>query len=209
MKKGIFITIEGPDGAGKSTQIPYIKKLLEDKGYDVLLTREPGGTIIGEKIRDLLLDKNHKEMSFTAEALLYAASRAQHVTQVIAPALEEGKAVICDRFVDSSIVYQGKGRGLGIKAVEEINRFATSNLEPDLTILLDINPEEGLNRVRSQKQADRIEEEKLDFHKRVYEGYIELLNIYPERIKMINGNKPIEEVSKEIENQLKILLKGE
>ncbi len=171
MNKGLFITIEGPDGAGKSTQIPFIKRFLEEKGYKVLLTREPGGTVIGEKIRQLLLDKDHKEMTDTTEALLYAASRAQHVEEFIKPAINEGKVVLCDRFVDSSMVYQGKGRGLGLKSIKDINDFATSGLNPDLTIFLDIDPEIGLNRVKSTKNVDILEQEKLDFHKKFYEGY--------------------------------------
>lgn len=202
MHKGIFITIEGSDGSGKSTQIPYIKKFLERKGYEVLLTREPGGTIIGEKIRELLLDNNHKEMSAVAEALLYAASRAQHVEEVIIPALKEGKAVLSDRFVDSSIVYQGKGRGLSLEAIIDINNFATQGLKPDLTILLNINPEIGLNRIKTIKKTDRLEQEKLDFHRKVYEGYKELAGMYTDRIKVIDANKTIEEINREIESKL-------
>lgn len=209
MDKGIFITIEGPDGAGKSTQIPHIKSFLEKKGYQVLLTREPGGTIIGEKIRQLLLDKNHREMSPIAEALLYAASRAQHVDQVIAPALKAGKVVLCDRFVDSSIAYQGRGRQLGLEPIIKVNEFATSKLEPDLTIFLDIDPEEGLDRAKIKGEVDRLEGEKLDFHKRVYGGYIELVKMYPNRIKLIKANRPVDEVSREIEAYLKILLEEE
>lgn len=205
MHKGIFITIEGPDGSGKSTQIPYIKDFLEKKGYEVLLTREPGGTIIGEKIRELLLDKDYKEMSAVTEALLYAASRAQHVAELIIPALKEGKVVLCDRFVDSSIVYQGNGRGLSLKAIIDINEFATCGLKPDITILLDIDPEIGLNRVKVTKEADRLEQEKLDFHRRVYRGYKDLANMYPDRIKVIEANKTIEEISKEIESKLNII----
>jgi len=206
VNKGLFITIEGPDGAGKSTQIPFIKRFLEGKGYKVLLTREPGGTVIGEKIRGILLDKNHQEMSDITEALLYSASRAQHVTEVIMPALNEGIVVLCDRFVDSSIVYQGKGRGLGLESIKNINDFATCGLTPDLTILLDIDPEIGLKRVKATKEVDRLEQEKLDFHRKVYEGYKELVNMYPERIKVITANQPIEEVNKDIENKLKILI---
>lgn len=206
MNKGLFITIEGPDGAGKSTQIPFIKRFLEEKGYKVLLTREPGGTVIGEKIRDILLDKEHKEMSDVTEALLYAASRAQHVAELIIPALKEGKIVLCDRFVDSSMVYQGKGRNLGLESIRDINDFATIGLKPDLTILLDLDPEIGLNRVKKVKEVDRLEQEKLTFHRKVYEGYMELATMYPERIKVISANRSIEEVSKEIENKLKTLI---
>ena len=206
MNKGLFITIEGPDGAGKSTQIPFIKRFLEKKGYEVLLTREPGGTVIGEKIRGLILDKNHQEMSDITEALLYAASRAQHVAELIIPALNEGKVVLCDRFVDSSMVYQGKGRGIGLESIRNINDFATDGLRPNLTILLDIDPEVGLKRIKATKEVDRLEQEKLDFHRKVYEGYMELINMYPERIKVISGNQSIEDISKDIESKLKILI---
>lgn len=206
MNEGFFITIEGPDGAGKSTQIPLIKGFLESRGLEVVLTREPGGTLIGEKIRELLLDKEHQEMSDITEALLYAASRAQHVEELIKPALKEGKVVLCDRFVDSSLVYQGMGRGLGIKTIKSINNFATSGLEPDLTIFLDIAPEIGLQRVKSREEEDRLEQEKLEFHKKVYEGYIELVHMYPQRMKVIDANRTIEEITKGIETQLKILL---
>lgn len=207
MSKGLFITIEGTDGAGKSTQIPFIKGFLEKKGYKVLLTREPGGTQIGEKIRDLLLDKENKEMCDMTEALLYAASRAQHVKEFIVPALKEGKAVLCDRFVDSSIVYQGKGRELGLETVKSINDFATCGLEPDLTILLDLDPEKGLERVKENSAVDRLEQEKLDFHKKVYEGYKDLSNLYPNRIKVISADQSIQKISNDIENKLEILLK--
>ncbi|HZJ77125.1 MAG TPA: dTMP kinase [Oscillospiraceae bacterium] len=208
MHKGIFITIEGPDGSGKSTQIPYIKKLLEEKGYEVVLTREPGGTKIGEKIRQILLDNDCKEMSAVTETLLYAASRAQHVEEIIIPALEEGKVVLCDRFTDSSTVYQGMGRKLGPEVVTNINKFATRGLTPDITILLDIDPEIGLNRVKTTKEADRLEQEKINFHKRVYKGYKDLANMYPDRIKVIKADKTIKEISREIECKLNAIRKG-
>lgn len=207
MSKGIFITIEGTDGAGKSTQIPFIKGFLEKKGYKVLLTREPGGTEIGEKIRNLLLDKENKEMCDMTEALLYAASRAQHIKELIVPALEQGKAVLCDRFVDSSIAYQGKGRELGLETVKSINDFATCGLEPDLTILLDLDPEKGLERVKENNAVDRLEQEKLDFHKKVYKGYKDLSNLYPNRIKVISADQSIQKTSSDIENKLETLLK--
>ncbi len=208
MHKGIFITIEGPDGSGKSTQIPYIKKFLEEEGYEVVLTREPGGTKIGEQIRQILLDNDCKEMSAVTEALLYAASRAQHVEELIIPALEEGKVVLCDRFADSSTAYQGMGRGLGPEAIININKFATRGLMPDITILLDIDPKIGLNRVKITKEADRLEQEKIDFHKRVYKGYKDLANMYPDRIKVIKADKTIEEISREIEYKLNTIRKG-
>ena len=161
MKQGLFITMEGPDGSGKSTQIEAIKRFFEDRGERVVITREPGGTQISEKIRALLLDRDNAEMDSMAEALLYAASRAQLVAQVIKPALEEGTHVICDRFVDSSIAYQGFGRGLG-DSVAVINAYAVNNCMPDATFLMKLNPEIGKSRIRTSEQ-DRIEMEKLEF----------------------------------------------
>lgn len=198
MKEGFFITLEGTDGAGKSTQMKYLKEFFEDKGYSVLLTREPGGTAISEKIRELILDNAHEEMGDKTEALLYAAARAQHVEQVIIPALKEGKVVLCDRFVDSSIVYQGEARSIGKESIEAINRFATAGLTPNLTLWFDLPPEEGLRRVASQGEADRLEKEALQFHQRVYEGYRSLKDQYPHRIKAVDGKKSIDEMRRQI-----------
>lgn len=196
MYKGIFITIEGGDGSGKSTQVKNIKKYFEGKDYEVVYTREPGGTQIGEKIRDIILDKNNVEMDNMTEALLYAASRAQHVAQVIKPALEAGKVVICDRFIDSSIIYQGYGRQLG-DCVTTINEFAVAGCMPDLTLVLLLDPAVGKNRIRADQQ-DRLELEKMEFHNRVYEGYQLLLEKYPERVVAINANTNIEAIRDEI-----------
>ncbi|CDF57173.1 dTMP kinase [Thermobrachium celere] len=169
--KGLFITFEGPDGAGKTTQINMLKEYLTSKGYDVVLTREPGGTAIGEKIRNVILDVENKEMDDICEALLYAASRAQHVKQLILPSIDQGKIVICDRFVESSIVYQGYARGLGEDKIEAINNIATRGLVPDVVFLLMLTPEEGIKRKKKSGELDRLEMEKLEFHNRVYEGY--------------------------------------
>lgn len=196
MTRGLFISIEGPDGSGKSTQIKKITEYLNKKGYETVLTREPGGTVISEKIRSVILDKAHSEMAYMTEALLYAASRAQHVEEVIKPALAEGKIVICDRFVDSSIAYQGCGRKLG-EAVEIINRFAVDGCMPDITFLFKLPPSEGKKRIKEDEQ-DRIEKEELDFHNRVFEGYLELEKRFPERIRGIDATKTIEEVSAQI-----------
>ena len=157
MKRGYFITFEGPDGAGKSTQIEYLKEYLEDRGLEYLFTREPGGTRISEKIRDMLLDKENCDLTARTEALLYAASRAQLVEDVIQPALNEGKIVVSDRYIDSSIAYQGFGRDLGEK-VTEINKFAVNDLEPDLTFLLMISPDDVKARL-DQQNLDRLESE--------------------------------------------------
>lgn len=172
MKNGLFISIEGPDGSGKSTQIEVLRKYFEKQGIDVLLTREPGGTPISEKIREIILDKNNMEMDDMTEALLYAASRAQHVAEVIKPALAAGKIVICDRFIDSSIAYQGYGRELG-DCVRVINEYAVRGCIPDMTFLMKMDPKVGKERI-SESEQDRLEQEKLDFHRRVFDGYIEM-----------------------------------
>lgn len=171
--KGLFISVEGGDGSGKSTQLENIKRYFEEKNIEYVFTREPGGTSIGEEIRDILLDPKNEEMADITEAMLYAASRAQHVAEVIAPALAEGKTVICDRFVDSSIAYQGIGRGLG-EAVKVINDYAIGKYLPDVTFFLDISPEDAMSRI-ADRGHDRLEKEATDFHQRVYEGYKKLI----------------------------------
>lgn len=195
--RGLFITLEGGDGAGKSTQIRNIESFFESKGLVVVHTREPGGTPIGEKLREILLDKGNGEMQDVTEMLVYAASRAQHVRELIIPALEEGKVVICDRFTDSSIAYQGYGRELG-EQVEEVNARATGGLQPDITFWLDIDPETGRRRAGRAGELDRLELEQLDFHYRLYDGYKALLEKYPERIKRIDASRSIDEMRDEI-----------
>lgn len=195
--------MEGPDGSGKTTQIDLLKKFLESKGYDIIITREPGGTEISEAIRNIILNPEFKEMSHMTELLLYASARAQLVNQVIKPALEEGKAVICDRFVESSAVYQGIGRGLGVETVYEVNSYALGNVKPKLTIFMDLDAEEGIKRKRNQAELDRMEMEDLSFHKRVVEGYRQLAQIYPERIVPMNATLPIEEIHSMIVEEVK------
>jgi len=204
MNRGLFITFEGPDGSGKTTQIEKLRSFIEKKGYDAVLTREPGGTAISEKIREIILDKNNIEMDYMTEALLYAASRAQHVAQVIKPALESGRAVICDRFMDSSIVYQGYGRKLG-DCVRIINEFAVSGCLPDITFLLKVDPEIGKGRIKADEQ-DRLEMEKLDYHRAVYKAYEELEQQYPERIIAIKADRSIDEISDEIQKHIDAIL---
>ena len=206
MKKGLFITMEGPDGSGKSTQIEEIKCFFEQRGDSVVLTREPGGTSIGEKIRTILLDRENKEMDPMTEAMLYAATRAQHVAQVIRPALKEGKHVICDRFLDSSIAYQGYGRGLG-DCVSIINAYAVQDCMPDLTFLMKLKPEIGRKRIGENRQ-DRIEMETLDFHNQVFAGYEELELQFPERIVGIDASREVEEIREEILYQIERRLEG-
>ncbi|MDD3570071.1 MAG: dTMP kinase [Lachnospiraceae bacterium] len=206
MMRGKFITVEGTDGAGKSTQIDLLVKYLQNKGFEVVVTREPGGTSISEKIREIILDVENGEMSDITEALLYAASRAQHINQKIKPAVEAGKVVICDRFVDSSIAYQGYARGLDMNLIEDVNRYAVDNMTPDATLFFDIKPEIGIARKKNVQSLDRIEKEALDFHYKVYNGYKELLQKYPQRIKRIDAEKDVEEVHAQVVEVLKQIL---
>lgn len=205
--KGIFITLEGGDGAGKSTQIDNIKKYFEAKGYSVLLSREPGGTQIGEMLRDIVLDRANSEMDDVTEMLVYAASRAQHVSELVIPALEEGKVVICDRYVDSSIAYQGYGRELGTD-VKTVNDIATRGLRPDITFWLDIDPELGKKRAGNEGELDRLESEKLDFHYRLREGYKAICDADPDRVKRIDASESVEEMKQKIYEQLDRLLEN-
>lgn len=204
--KGVFITLEGPDGSGKSTMIKLIGDYLEDKGIDFIITREPGGTLIGEEIRNIILDNKNTNMSPETEALLYAASRGQHVHEKIIPALEEGKVVLCDRFLLSSLAYQGVGRNLGIKAVKSINEFGLRGVSPDLILFFHIDPEITLKRKTKNSGGDRLEMEGNTFHKRVYNGYMELLDMYPENIKVIDANRPIEDVLAQSIKEIKNIL---
>ena len=195
--KGIFITFEGPDGSGKTTQIRLLQEYCIGKGYDVVMTREPGGTPISEAIRALLLDPAHKEMDGVTEALLYAASRAQHVAEKIRPALERGCVVLCDRFMDSSIAYQGYARGLG-DDVRVINEFAVQGTQPDITFLMDLSAAAGKARVAAARDLDRLEQEDLSFHNAVYDGYMQLKEIYAGRIVPIDASRSITEIAEEI-----------
>ncbi|HBE09768.1 MAG: dTMP kinase [Eubacterium sp.] len=196
--KGLFISMEGPDGSGKSTQIDLLKKYFNDKGIECIITREPGGTNISEKVRGIILDKNNSEMDYMTELLLYASARAQLVAEVIIPALNEGKCVISDRFVDSSAVYQGIARGLGIETVYEVNKYATRGRFPDKTFLLDLPAEAGIARKKKQAELDRLESEKLEFHQRVAEGYREMAARDPERIVKLDATKTVEEIHEAI-----------
>ena len=204
--KGLFIVMEGPDGSGKTTQINLLKEYLEEAGYECLITREPGGTVIGEEIRQLILNPEHKEMSPVTEMLLYAASRAQLVHEVIGPALEEGKIVISDRFVDSSIVYQGIARKLGISTVSAVNAPGIGIYRPDGIFFIDLSEAEGLRRKKEQKNLDRMEQEGIDFHHMVSEGYRKVLSGRPEVMK-IDGGRSIDTIQKKIRNHLDELLK--
>lgn len=205
MKKGLLIAFEGPDGSGKTTQIELLKEYFAENNYEFFCTREPGGTRISEKIREIILDNSNKEMNPMCEALLYAASRAQVVNEVIVPKLNEGKIVLCDRFVDSSIVYQGIGRDLGIERIRNINEAATNGLKPDFTFMFSISYEEGLRRKKKQKKLDRLENGDIEFHRRVFEGYKKIIK-ESANVKIINAEKSIEDIHNEIINDILSLL---
>ncbi|MBR2066760.1 MAG: dTMP kinase [Solobacterium sp.] len=197
MKKGLFITFEGPDGSGKSSVSKAVCARLQEEGYPVIYTREPGGigSDIAEKIRSLILDVNNQAMDAKTEALLFAAGRRQHLIDVILPALEEGKVIISDRYIDSSMAYQGYGRGLGREAVMEINQFAIENCMPDKTIFFRVEASTGLARLKLRERADdRLDQEKLDFHERVFNGYMEILDVYRNRMIEIDANLELDEV---------------
>jgi dTMP kinase len=206
MKNGIFISIEGTDGSGKTTQINLIKDYLKGKGQDVVITREPGGTGISEKIRSIILDPDNKEMCKTTEMLLYASSRAQLVHEVIMPALKKGKIVICDRFIDSSFAYQGYGRGIRLDYITEVNNIALDGVMPDLTFFFDLSPETALERRLASSGPDRIEQEDIDFHMKVYKGYKSLTQLYADRIKTINSERSVEEIFNDVKKWLDSLL---
>ena len=196
MKKGLFLTIEGCDGSGKTTASLTVIEILKKEGYDVLYTREPGGSDIAEQILKVILDIDNIAMDIRTEALLYAASRRQHLVDIILPALNENKIVVCDRFVDSSLAYQGYARGIGIDEVFGINKFAIDDYMPDLTIYYAIDAQEGLNRIANRKNLDRLDVESISFHKKVQKGYELLCGKYPERIKVIDATLSKEEVAK-------------
>lgn len=211
MLRGLFVTFEGPDGSGKSTQLQYLAKYLQQQNYDIVTTREPGGTSISDQIRKVILDPEHQEMAAQTEILLYAASRAQHVQEKIKPALERGQLVLCDRFVDASIAYQGFGLGYGEEVIRQINSFATGGLVPDRTYMIDLAPEEGRRRMEARRSTefkqglDRIEQKDLEYHARVREGF-QLLAREHSRIMLIQGDQSIEAIHQIILEDLKNLL---
>ncbi len=194
--KGLFISFEGNDGSGKSSVIRVIHQKLVELGYDVILSREPGGSKIAEKIREIILDKDNLGMDDWTEALLYAASRREHLQKTVIPALNKGQIILCDRFLDSSLAYQGKARHLGIDKVYEMNEFATDGILPDLTLLVCVRPEIGLERIsKNRGEKDRLELETIEFHHNVYDGYLEVLDKFPNRIVKIDGEKTPDEVA--------------
>lgn len=196
MAKGIFISLEGPDGAGKSSVLEALIPILEAKGQAFVTTREPGGVAVAEKIRDVVLDPKYTEIDEKTELLLYIASRRQHLVERILPALDRGEMVLVDRFIDSSVAYQGFGRGLKVADIDWLNDFATDGLKPDLTLYFDIEAEEGLARIAKSKErgADRLDRESVEWHRRVREGYLSILEKEPNRVRKIDASQPLEKV---------------
>ena len=195
-KKGLFITLEGMDGSGKTTQMQQLRQYLEKSGYTVCMTREPGGTPISEKIRELILDPEHQEMHPWTEALLYAAARAQHMAEIIMPALERQEIVICDRFLDSSLAYQGAGRELGMDAVYRANEPALMNRLPDITFWFNLTPEESFHRKSGADPSDRLEQQNRKFYELIYQAYRQLAEENPQRIVTVDAGKSIPWIQK-------------
>ncbi|GIM30025.1 thymidylate kinase [Clostridium polyendosporum] len=202
MDKGLFIVFEGPEGSGKTTILKTVEKYLKELGLGFVTTREPGGISISEQIREVILNKDNVAMDGRTEALLYAAARRQHLVEKVIPALEQGKIVLCDRFVDSSLAYQGYARGLGMENVMKVNEFAINDYMPDLTILFDLDPEIGLKRIAENKdrEVNRLDLEGLNFHRKVREAYHILAEKYKERIRVIDAGKVLEEVIADVNN---------
>lgn len=193
---GLFLTLEGGEGAGKTTVIHELANRLQHEGVDVLVTREPGGIRIAEQIRKIILDPEHTEMEMRTEALLYAAARRQHLVEKIIPALQEGKIVLCDRFIDSSLAYQGYARGIGIAEVLAMNEFAIGEWMPHITLYLDITPEVGLRRIQENeaREVNRLDLEAMQFHHDVYAGYERVIDMFPSRIKRIDAEQSVSEI---------------
>ena len=210
---GSFITFEGIEGSGKSTQIRLLFEHLKGRDVELKMTREPGGTVIGEKVRGILLDPTTRGLIPRAELFLYAAARLQHIEEVIQPALDEGKVVLCDRFMDATVAYQGYGREVPLNEVKVVNSLVTVDLQPDLTILLDLPVDVGLKRARERNQADaasaasRFEEEDLEFHRRVREGYLAIAAGDRNRVKIIPADQPVEKVARQVQSVVSRALK--
>lgn len=199
MMQGLFITFEGPDGCGKTTQMKLLAEYFEKKGKEVVLTREPGGKGLGEKVREILLNYDG-EVSDRCESFLFLADRAQNIDIIVNPAVKEGKIVLCDRHIDSTVAYQGYGRGLNIDRINMLNNLATNGKKPDLTLVFDVDVETSMKRVGKEK--DRMESAGIDFHNRVRKGYLELAKQEPKRIKVLDATKSIEEIHKDVINIL-------
>ncbi|MDM7990904.1 dTMP kinase [Arthrobacter sp. zg-Y877] len=205
--RGLFVAMEGGDGAGKSTQARRLAAALQETGRTVLRTREPGGTPVGEQLRALVLEHGNGDIDARTEALIFAASRAAHVQQVIEPALTAGTVVVCDRYIDSSVAYQGAGRGLGTEAVRSLNTWATSGLEPDLTVLLDVDPERGRDRrTAGNAPEDRLESEPDTFHLQIRRAFLETAAAAPDRYLVLDAGRPVDELAQTILQRVEKLL---
>jgi dTMP kinase len=193
-KRGLFLTLEGAEGVGKSTNIEFITQYLEQRGIDYVLTREPGGTQLAERIREILLAVHEESMSELTELLLVFAARAQHLDKVIEPALRAGKWVVCDRFTDATFAYQGAGRGLSVETISQLQSMVQGELRPDLTLILDLDPEIGMERASNRGELDRFELEQQSFFRSVRQGYLDIAKAEPERCLLIDASKPLEDV---------------
>lgn len=200
----MFITFEGGEGSGKTSIIDQVFNHFNQR-KKILISREPGGSFIAEAIRELVLDPNNKGMAYQTEALLYAASRAQHLDDVLIPAFNNNDLVICDRYIDSSLVYQGYARGLGLDYIKKINDYAMNHL-PDLTFYIDVDPNVGMKRIQSRHKYDRLDQEALDFHEKVRDGYLAIAKAFPERVVVIDGHKPLEEVIRDVIDRLESVI---
>ncbi|MBC1398031.1 dTMP kinase [Listeria fleischmannii] len=202
---GLFITLEGPDGSGKTTTMRLLEEKMKQSGIDFIKTREPGGSPISEKVREIVLGIGNEEMDPRTEALLIAGARRQHVVEKIRPALQAGKTVLCDRFIDSSLAYQGAGRGIGIEEVLNINLFAVGETLPDMTFYLDVDAATGLERIAASRgrEINRLDKEDISFHDKVQKGYEEIMAMFPSRFKRIDANRTPDEITDEI---LKLIL---
>lgn len=196
MTKGLFITLEGPEGAGKTTIIDMLLTYYQEQEKQIIKTREPGGIPISEKIRSIILDPKHTEMDARTEALLYAAARRQHLVEKVIPALNNGSIILCDRFIDSSLAYQGYARGIDMDEIWEINQFAIGNVMPELTIYFDLDPRVGLARINNttDREINRLDLEKIEFHELVQEGYYKVIDKFSDRIRKVDASKPLEQV---------------
>ena len=201
----MFITVEGPEGSGKSSVMKAVAERLTKEGHDIVFTREPGGTPIAEQIREVILNKENTKMDKVTEALLYAASRRQHLVEKVWPLTKEGKIVISDRFLDSSLAYQGGARGLGIQKVLDINSFATEGYFPDLTLLFDLEPEIGLARIAANKgrEVNRLDLEKIEFHHEVRANFLKIAKMFPDRFIVLDASKPFDAVVEDAYNAIK------
>ena len=208
MERGIFITMEGPEGAGKTTILKMLGETLQQEGYSVVLTREPGGIPISEQIREVILNKENTAMDSRTEALLYAAARRQHLVEKIIPALEQGMIVLCDRFIDSSLAYQGHARGIDMDEIYSINTFAIGDFMPDVTFYFDIDPAEGLKRIsaNNQREVNRLDLEELHFHEKVREGYQLVMEKWKERFVRIDASQPVDVVFEQTKSKISMIL---